>query len=209
MGVKVNAEHLASASFADDLTLIATSFSEVIVLVTAYHLWCTLLGIKLHPDKTQVWTNVGSSTQEVTLPFGADSVTLTCRPTFRVVGIELGADARLATTAHFAPRLRKALVTGRRLAALPIPAALTSTMYRCTVLAQGMYGCEIRNVTSANVLPLLVQGKQMLAAKHPLQLAHYCASEVITGPPTGACSLPFIEHWQPWVEPPGWSLRRL
>ena len=29
----------------------------------------------------------------------------------------------------------------------------------------------------------------MLAAKHPLQLAHYCASEVITGPPLGACSL--------------------
>ena len=62
-------------------------------------------------------------------------------------------------------------------------------MHRATVLAQGLYGCEIRNITPTAVLPLVVQGKHLIASKHPLALAQFCASEVVTGPPLGACGL--------------------
>ena len=58
------------------------------------------------------------------LKFGTESVRIPCKPTFKVVGIELGATDRLATVAHFAPRLVKALQPGRRLAALDVSTAV-------------------------------------------------------------------------------------
>ena len=187
-GVFVADTYVASASFADDVTLIATSWADAVFLIQGYYLWCVLLDIKLHADKTQVWTNVGSPTQEVTLQFGANSVKLKCRETFRVVGIELGAKERLASHHHYEPRLKKALMTGRRLAALNVPAAVAAEMYRATVLAQGLYGCEIRHVAPALTQPLVQQAKSMIRHKHPLKLSHYAASEVTSGLPLGACA---------------------
>ena len=68
------------------------------------------------------------------------------RPLVKVVGIELGATDRLVTVAQFAPRLAKALQTGRRLAALDVPAAVAAQTWRATTLAQGLYGCELRDI---------------------------------------------------------------
>ena len=77
---------MLSSSYADDVTLIAISLAEAVFLVRGYYPWCLLLDIKIHAEKAQIWTNVGSPTQEVTLQFGDKPVTLKCRPTFRVVG---------------------------------------------------------------------------------------------------------------------------
>ena len=92
-------------------------------------------------------------------------MTLTSRPTFRVVGIELGDHERTATSAHVASRLAKALQTGRRLASLTVPAAVSSSMWRTTVLPQGLYGSEIRHVTPAQLRPLCMQGKNLVTQK--------------------------------------------
>jgi len=186
-GVFVVGQWLASVSFADDVTLLATSLEDAAFLVSAYCEWCHLLEINVHAAKTKVCTSTGAA--EVAFQFGLDSVKLQCQPTYHVVGIELGANDRLATVAHLSPRLSKALQTGRRLAALDVPAAVAAQLWRSTVLAQGLYGCELRNITSNDVVPLVAQGKALIVAKTPLQLSHYRASEVITGPPMGSCAL--------------------
>ena len=89
-------------------------------------------------------------------------------------------------------------------------------MFRGTVVAQALYGCEVRNIKPPDVRPLLVQGKQMIAAKAPLQLSHNCASEVIAGPPSGNCAIrdPRLEmtcrrlHWLTVVATnPAWWAR--
>ena len=85
-GVFVDDQYVPSSSYADDVTLIAISLAEAVFLVRGYYFWCLLLDIKIHAEKAQIWTNVGSPTQEVTLQFGDKPVTLKCRPTFRVVG---------------------------------------------------------------------------------------------------------------------------
>ena len=190
---------IASASFADDVTLVATSLEEVAFLVDGYRQWCGLLGVKLNAPKTQVWTNKGAG-RRVTLKFGGEQVTLTSRPTFRVVGIELGDHERTATTAHVASRLAKALQTGRRPASLNVPAAVSSSMWRTTVLPQGLYGSEIRHVTPAQLRPLCMQGKNLVTQKLNITLA---APEVLGGVPLGACAVrdPRLEalarriHW--------------
>ena len=128
--------------------MIATSLEEVAFLVDGYGQWCGLLGFKLNGPKTQVWTNEGAGWR-VTRKFGGEPVTLTSRPAFRGIGIELGDHERTATSAHVAPRLAKALQTGRRLASLTVPTALSSSMWRTIVLPHGLYGSEMRHVTPA------------------------------------------------------------
>ena len=46
--------NLASSSFADDLCLLATSLAEVELLVSSYQLWCQLLRVQIHVDKTEL-----------------------------------------------------------------------------------------------------------------------------------------------------------
>ena len=60
----------------------------------------------------------------VKVKFGAAEVPLTTRVTFKVVGIELGAKERVASLAHFAPRLQKTLHSGKRLLSLEVPAGV-------------------------------------------------------------------------------------
>ena len=77
----------ALASFADDVTLAATSLKEVAFLVDGCHQWCGLLGVKLNGSKTQVWITKGA-VRRITLKIGGESVTLPSHATFRVVGID-------------------------------------------------------------------------------------------------------------------------
>ncbi len=52
--------HVASVGYADDVALVAETRGEAQQLVAAYHRWCTLLGLRIHMLKTQVWTNSGA-----------------------------------------------------------------------------------------------------------------------------------------------------
>ncbi len=85
-GVEVDVYHMASVSYADDVTLVAETRGKAQQLVAACHRWCTLLGLHIHMQKTQVWTNSGAQHLDL------EGVPVATRPTFRVVGIELGTD---------------------------------------------------------------------------------------------------------------------
>ena len=187
-GVFVDGAFLASTSFADDVVLVATSWDEMVFLITAYLEWCRLLGLKVNIPKTQLWCNedVGRA---VTLAAPGVTVSLTTGDTFRVVGIELGMAETSTTKKHAEPRIAKALLAGKRLAALPVPAAVAAQMWRSTVLAQALYGCEVRHLSDTLLRPLRAQGRLMLAHKAPLALSCYGAMEAISGPPLGACAL--------------------
>ena len=188
-GVAIAGSRVASTSFADDITLVATSWAEVQFLVAGYQLWCDLLGIKLNLGKTQVWTSEHKGGKPVFLQVGADTISLSTRATFRVVGIELGGNESAATAAHCAPRIAKALLSGKRLAGLDVPAAVAAQLWRATVLAQGLYGSKVRNLTKAQLRPLCMQGRQVVPTKAHLCLSHFGAIEIVGGPPLGACAV--------------------
>ena len=134
-GVSVGNSFVASVSFADDVTLVATSLEScVFFLVAGYYEWCSLLGVRLNATKTQLWCNRGAVGRQVRMKFGEDTVALATRATFRVVGIELGDRERVATETDFTPRLQKALLTGKRLFGLEVPAAVAAHMWHTTVL---------------------------------------------------------------------------
>lgn len=100
---------VASVSFADDVALVAGSKGELETLIEAYLGWCSLLGVKV--TKVQAWSNL-TGTHTLTVPQLAAPVVTS--PTFKIVGIILGTSERLATAAHFSPRLATALITTRR-----------------------------------------------------------------------------------------------
>ena len=188
-GVSVAGTHVASASFADDVTLVATSWEEVEFLVAGYCLWCNLLDVSIHPDKTQIWANFGPVERSVELTFGSTIVSLQTSRTFRVVGIELGANERRATSAHFTPRLTKALRSGKRLVSMEVPAAVAAQMWRTTILPQALYGCEVRNITKGDLKPLHTQGKMVVTLKAPLELSNCSAAEITHDLPLGTCAV--------------------
>ena len=74
------------------------------------------------------------------MEFDAAEVRLTTRASIKVVDIELGAKERVASLAHFAPRLQKTLHSGKCLLSLKVPAGMAAQMWRTTVLAQSLYG---------------------------------------------------------------------
>ena len=189
VGVPVLDTHVASTSFADDLVLLGTDLRELVLLVDAYHSWCRLLGVTLHLGKTQLWSLQARAGERVVLPLTSGPLELEVRATFRVVGVELGATERVATAVHFAQRLSKALLSGRRLTGLDVPAPLAAHLWRTAVLPQALYGCELRRLTPSQLCPLAVQCRRMVARKAPLALSHYAASEVLHGPPLGACAV--------------------
>ena len=69
--------------------------------------------------KVQVWSNTGRD-HEVLV--GEERVCTV--PTFKIVGVVLGTDERLATELHVAPRMAKALTTLKRLRALDMPSSI-------------------------------------------------------------------------------------
>jgi hypothetical protein len=169
---------VASVSFADDVALVAPNKASLEALIAAYIDWCQLLGVRV--TKVQAWTNL-PGTHSVSVP-GLETSTL---PTFRMVGVVFGANDRLATEAHLEPRLKKAMAATRRLRMLDLPASLCALLWRTAVLPQALYGCEVRNVTPAQLTPLSRAGQAAVASKSPLLLNSWRASEVLTGPPLG------------------------
>ncbi len=189
VGVKVLGDYVASSSFADDVALLATSQPEVELLVGAYQAWCHLLGIQLHLLKTELWCSELPGGQTVVLQLESGPLQLTTRSTFKMVGIELGNSEKAATVAHLEARLPSALQASRRLAGLSLPAAVAVQMWRTAVLPQALYGCEVRNVTMTQLMPVWVTGKKTIPMLAPLELSSYAAVEVLGGLPLGCHAL--------------------
>ncbi len=57
---RIAGRRIASASFADDMTLLAGSTEELAWIAAAFVDWARLLGLAVNVDKTQVWTSVGT-----------------------------------------------------------------------------------------------------------------------------------------------------
>ena len=106
-------------------------------------------------------------------------------PTFKIVGVVLGLDDNTATEQHAAPRLAKAMQTLQRLQALELPVSICNLLWRTAVLPQALYGCEVRDVKPAMLVPLASSVKAALGPKFPLQVNAWRAPEVLTGPPLG------------------------
>ena len=166
---------VASVSFADDVALVAKDQAELEVLIGAYLQWCDLLGVRV--TKVQVWTNLPG--RWVVRAAGLEATT---SPTFKMVGVVLGANEQLATKIHLAPRLEKALQTARRLRMLELPAAVCSMLWRTAVLPQAVYGCVVRDLRPSQVTLLTTAGQAAIAAKFPLPLI--ILSGFITRPAT-------------------------
>ena len=188
VGVAVLDSFIASASFADDIALVATSMAEVLLLVNGYQAWCNLLGVRLHLQKTQLWSLTGRAGEKVTLDLASGPLILETRATFRIVGVELGANEHVATAAHILGRLPKALLGGRRLAALDVPTAVAAQLWRTAILPQGLYGSEVRRISSNQLWPLTLQGRNVVSRKPPTSISYFGALEVLSGPPLGACA---------------------
>ena len=184
LGVNVRGHRVGSASFADDVTLIAASCRELGHLIEAFLEWSRLLGLTVNVAKTQVWCSLGAGQ-----PIEVAGVPLVTRPTFRVVGIELGGPPGETARAHAEPRLAKAYRTADRLRALPVPAAVAAHLWRAAVLAQALYGCEVCSFPAKRLVMLARRGGAVLAAKEPLLLSHFRAPEIVAGMPLGACAL--------------------
>ena len=128
----------SSASFADDIILIAESREEMERYIGAYLRWCSLLGLRVLCAKTQVWC---SRLADGKIRVGDSLVDIST--TFSVVGVVLGAEP-LATRQHIQKRVGKALCSAVRLSALHLPAPVAARLWRSVVLAQACYGAEVK-----------------------------------------------------------------
>ena len=102
---------VASGSFADDITLVARALDALTRLVQGFQDWCQLLGLTINISKTQLWCNKKATpvTLPVVIPLRDGPLRLTPRPTFGIVGIELGENELSTSAAHFEPRMAAAL----------------------------------------------------------------------------------------------------
>ena len=66
----------------------------------------------------------------------------------------MGAHEQAASAVHVDSRLPKALLAARRLSSLGVPAAVAMNMWRTAVLPQALYGCEVRNISHAQLQSL-------------------------------------------------------
>ena len=188
LGVPTVAFPIASISFADDLALVAPSQRNMEQLISAYLEWCSLLGINV--TKVQLWcSRPGTQTLRVA------GRTLTSSPTFKMVGVVLGAHDATATPLHFAPRLERALQTTQRLRALALPASICSLLWRTTILPQALYGCEIRNIRPSHLTALTAAGRAVVAIKPPVSLNFWRSPEILSSPALGDTALldPLLE----------------
>jgi hypothetical protein len=96
--VVVRGRKVASMSFTDNVALVAGCQRDLEALVAAYLQWCNLLGLKV--TKIQVWTNLpGHRTTKV------GDLAAKTSPIFKMVGVDLGTDGRLAMVLRLAPHL--------------------------------------------------------------------------------------------------------
>ena len=66
---------------------------------------------------------------------------------------------------------------------------MAAQMWRTTILAQCLYGCEIWEMSHEQLRSLCAQGESGISNKVPLELSNYCAAEAVCGPPLGACAV--------------------
>jgi hypothetical protein len=142
---------VASTSYADDLGLAADEWPHLVALVQGYLDWCSLLHLKVHLAKTQIWSLGHPGGTTFTLPLRDGPLTLISRSTFRMVGVELGACDAAASRAQLAPRLPKALLAGKRLSRLPLPSGVLAHLWRAVILPQALYGCEVRSLPAQSL----------------------------------------------------------
>ena len=139
----------------------------------------------MHLDKTELWCSELPGGQKVTLQLESGPLELTTRSTFRMVGIELGSNEKVATAAHLVTRLPNALCACQRLVGLGLPTSIAAQMWRTAVLPQALYGCEIRNVTFPQIQSLWATGKNNIPMLLPLRLNPFAAAEIRGGLPLG------------------------
>ena len=129
LGVLIADTCIPSISFADDLALLAPSADDMAQLIDSYLQWCHLLQINV--TKVQLWCNLpGTHTIQ------AGGRTWTSSSTFRFVGILLGEPEARISTAHFQPRVEKALATCQRLSTINLPPSTTCLLWRSAMLPQ-------------------------------------------------------------------------
>ena len=182
VGVVVGERRVASVGFADDLTLVARSRDEVVFLVRGYRRWCALLDLEV--TKVHAWCNLGVG--EVVEVGG---LTLKTEAYLKVVGVVLGEGEGMLVKEHFTPRLQAAAAVVQRLRTLDLPASVCCLLWRTDVLPKALYGCEVRDVTPKDLVPLSSAGKAAIGPKHPLGLNVWRAPEVLMGPPFGDSSV--------------------
>ena len=188
LGIEIAGIRVASVSFADDLALVAASKKEMVSLIDAYLEWCQLLGVNV--VKVQLWCN-----QPGVHSLRVADRSLQTSSTFRMVGVVLASCESTATRQHLAPRLEKALATAHRLRCLPLPVPITALLWRSAVLAQALYGCEVRDIRPALLAPLMAAGRALFTRRPPLYLNLWRSPIVLFSPSLGDFSVcdPMLE----------------
>ena len=168
---------------------------EATLLVQGFVDWCALLGLTIHLGKTQLWCNTHKQPRSVNLALRDGPLKLTSRSTFRIVGLELGVSDLATSAVHSEPRVAKALLSGKRLTRLELPAGVAAVLYRSVVLPQALYGCELRTIPKHALKAVALQGRTIVPTRAPLHLSRYRAAEVVSGLPLGSCAVrdPFQE----------------
>ena len=112
-----------------------------------------------------------------------------------MVGVVLASCEATATRQHVAPRLEKALATAQRLRSLPLPASISALLWRSTVLAQALYGCEVRDLRPSHLAPLTTASTALFVCRAPLHLNLWRSPLVLFSPSLGDCTLrdPMLE----------------
>ena len=121
------------------------------------------------------------------LLLGSGLLELVAWATFRIVGIELGANEGVASSIHLAKRLPQALIGGRRFVALDVPAVFASHLWKVAILPRALYACEIRHISPQQLTPSTTESRHVVR-KAPLAPYCFAASEVIHGPLLGTCA---------------------
>ena len=135
-----------AASYADDLTLMAGSWAELIVIIDGFLRWCKLLGLVVNVKKTQLWTNDKTAKQ---VEIEGECVTI--QETFKVVGVVLGLNETATTLVHIKDRLERATMALKRLSSLGLPSAMANDIFSLSIMPMVSYGCEIRQLRPSHV----------------------------------------------------------
>ena len=118
-----------------------------------------------------------TQTTPITLPLRGRPLTLTPRATFRIVGIELGLADGPVSAVHALPRVASALLAGKRLPRLEVPAGLAARLWRTAVLPQALYGCELRTMPKRALQGLSAQGRSLVGGCSPLQAPGFSGND--------------------------------
>ena len=196
LGVLIESYNVPSISFADDVALIATCRRDAEELVDAYLEWCELLGVNV--TKVQLWCS-----RPGVHHLNVRGRLLHSSPTFKIVGVVLGASDIVATPLHFNPRLSTALSVTQRLRALRLPTSICSLLWRTAVLPKALYGCEVRDVRPSLLSRLTAAGRALALDTSPLHLNVWRSPELLSSPALGDTAIldPLLEvrlrqlHW--------------